>query len=191
MNAAPLTPLGVLERRLRTLAASVDAEWGIYVRFLDGRGEIAIDADVKLDTMSLIKVPILVSGTHLLSLDLLGEFIDLRGLDQGDGEAALIPMVDQPPLRETNQGLAHGAQGDAVSGAKLLDFGLAKAVSGPFASDGVGGLLAPLDDDISAMLNSDGTLKWATRSFGPVERAIVSPSGVLYVATQGAIYAVK
>lgn len=68
---------------------------------------------------------------------------------------------------------------------------LAKAVSGPFASDGVGGLLAPLDDDISAMLNSDGTLKWATRSFGPVERAIVSPSGVLYVATQGAIYAVK
>jgi hypothetical protein len=51
--------------------------------------------------------------------------------------------------------------------------------------------LAPLDDDISAMLNSDGSLKWATRSFGPLQRAIVSPSGVLYVAAQGTVYAVK
>ena len=68
---------------------------------------------------------------------------------------------------------------------------LAKAVSSPLASDGEGGVLAPLDDDISAMLNSDGSSKWATRSFGPVERAIVSASGVLYVATQGTIYAVK
>jgi len=68
---------------------------------------------------------------------------------------------------------------------------LAKAVSSPLASDGEGGVLAPLDDDISAMVNSDGSVKWATRSFGPVERAIVSPSGILYVATQGTIYAVK
>jgi outer membrane protein assembly factor BamB len=68
---------------------------------------------------------------------------------------------------------------------------LARAMSSPLASDGEGGLLAPLDDDIAAMLNSDGSLKWATRSFGPVERATVSPSGVLYVATQGTIYAVR
>jgi hypothetical protein len=34
-------------------------------------------------------------------------------------------------------------------------------------------------------------MKWATRSFGPVDRAIVSPSGILYIATQGTIYAVK
>ncbi len=68
---------------------------------------------------------------------------------------------------------------------------LAKAASSPMASDGEGGVMAPLDDDINAMLNSDGSVKWATRSFGPVERAIVSPSGVLYVARQGTIYAVK
>jgi hypothetical protein len=41
------------------------------------------------------------------------------------------------------------------------------------------------------MLNSDGSVKWATRSFGPVEHAIVSPAGVLYVASHGTIYAVK
>ena len=76
-------------------------------------------------------------------------------------------------------------------GALAWSKALAKAASSPLASDGEGGVLAPLDDDISAMVNSDGSVKWATRSFGPVERAIVSPSGVLYVATQGTIYAVR
>ncbi|MDQ0394425.1 serine hydrolase [Labrys monachus] len=56
-----LTRLAVLERRLRTLAASANAQWGIYVRFLDNGEEIAIEADRKMDTMSLIKVPILVA----------------------------------------------------------------------------------------------------------------------------------
>ncbi len=69
---------------------------------------------------------------------------------------------------------------------------LANAVSRPLASDGEGGVLTPLDNDISAMLNSDGSVKWATRSFGPVEHAVVSPSGVLYIATDGGtVYAVK
>ena len=68
---------------------------------------------------------------------------------------------------------------------------LAKPPLRPLASDGEGGVLAPLDDDVSAILNADGSLKWASRSFGPVERAIVSPSGVLFVARQGTIYAVK
>jgi outer membrane protein assembly factor BamB len=68
---------------------------------------------------------------------------------------------------------------------------LAKSASSPFAADGAGGVFTPLDDDLSAMLNSDGSMKWATRSFGPVDRAIVSPSGILYIATQGTIYAVK
>ena len=56
-----LDALGVLERRLRMLANSIDAEWGIYVRFLDRGDEIGIDADRMIDTMSLIKVPILVA----------------------------------------------------------------------------------------------------------------------------------
>ncbi len=68
---------------------------------------------------------------------------------------------------------------------------LLKPSRGPYVTDGEGGVLAPMDDDVSAMLNSDGSLKWATRSFGPAERAVVSASGVLYIATQGTIYAVK
>ncbi len=61
MTRSGLTALGVLERRLVALARTIDAEWGIYVRFLDNGDEIAIDADRKIDTMSLIKVPILVT----------------------------------------------------------------------------------------------------------------------------------
>jgi beta-lactamase class A len=56
-----IAALDLLERRLRTLSRGVAAEWGVYVRFLDDGAEIAIDADRKLDTMSLIKVPLLVA----------------------------------------------------------------------------------------------------------------------------------
>lgn len=68
---------------------------------------------------------------------------------------------------------------------------LASPATRPLAADGEGGVLAPLDDDVSAILNSDGSVKWATKSFGAMERAVVSPSGILYVATQGTIYAVR
>ena len=56
-----LSWLEVLEQRIRQLADSVRAEWGIYVHFTGGAGEIAINADRTQDTMSLIKVPILVT----------------------------------------------------------------------------------------------------------------------------------
>jgi beta-lactamase class A len=53
--------LSLLERRLRMLTQGVAAEWGVYVRFLDNYDEIAINADTMMDTMSLIKLPLLVS----------------------------------------------------------------------------------------------------------------------------------
>lgn len=56
-----LTWLEILERRLIHLSDSVAADWGIFVHFVNGGGEIAINADREQDTMSLIKVPILVT----------------------------------------------------------------------------------------------------------------------------------
>jgi len=53
--------LTILEERIRQLAEGVKAEWGIYVHFTGGAGEIAINADRQQDTMSLIKVPTLVT----------------------------------------------------------------------------------------------------------------------------------
>jgi beta-lactamase class A len=56
-----LDPVAILRRRLQALADGVNADWGIYIRFLDNGDEIAINADALIDTMSLIKVPILVA----------------------------------------------------------------------------------------------------------------------------------
>ena len=58
------------------------------------------------------------------------------------------------------------------------------------AGDSQGGLLATVDDT-TAMLNSDGSIEWATGSFRPLEQAIISSEGVLYVAAEGRVYAVK
>lgn len=62
----------------------------------------------------------------------------------------------------------------------------------PLASDGVGGVFGPIGDRSAAVLNSDGTFKWTTRSFGDVVESTVSPLGILYVATgEGLVYAIK
>jgi outer membrane protein assembly factor BamB len=68
---------------------------------------------------------------------------------------------------------------------------LTNPASGPIVSDGDGGLLVTFDEGISAMVNTDGTFKWATRSLRRIERAAVSPSGILYVASDGTVYAIK
>ena len=61
LSRGTLTRLGVLERRLRLLADSIDAEWGDLCPLPRRGDEIGIDADRMIDTMSLIKVPILVA----------------------------------------------------------------------------------------------------------------------------------
>jgi beta-lactamase class A len=61
MTTSEPSALSLLERRLRMLTQGVKAEWGVYIRFLDNGDEIAINADAMMDTMSLIKVPLLVS----------------------------------------------------------------------------------------------------------------------------------
>jgi beta-lactamase class A len=56
-----------IDPRLATLRAgierttkSVNATWGIYVKSLESGEEIAIDADRQMDTMSVIKIPLMV-----------------------------------------------------------------------------------------------------------------------------------
>ncbi len=49
-----------LQHNLERIARGVAAEWGIYVKFLSTGAEIAVDADTPMDTMSVIKIPILV-----------------------------------------------------------------------------------------------------------------------------------
>jgi beta-lactamase class A len=50
-----------LERAIRVIAEGIRADWGIYVKFLASEEVIEVNADVVMDTMSVIKVPLLVT----------------------------------------------------------------------------------------------------------------------------------
>ncbi|MCB9994078.1 MAG: serine hydrolase [Hyphomicrobiaceae bacterium] len=56
--------LQILLPRIDRIIRSVRADISVFARFLDSGAEIAIDADREMDTMSLIKVPVLVALTR-------------------------------------------------------------------------------------------------------------------------------
>ncbi|HWP99755.1 MAG TPA: serine hydrolase [Vicinamibacterales bacterium] len=61
--AQPQAPPSARERLLAELGRitrSLDAEWGIYAKAIETGEEIAIDADRRMDTMSVIKIPLMV-----------------------------------------------------------------------------------------------------------------------------------
>ena len=53
-------PIDLLKQRIETISQGVSANWGIYIKSLDTGEEIAINADQPMDTMSTIKIPLLV-----------------------------------------------------------------------------------------------------------------------------------
>src|SRR5436305_7547575 len=61
-TATPSKPLDLLKHSLERTSQSVSADWGIYIKSLDTGEEIAINADSVMDTMSVIKIPLLVDA---------------------------------------------------------------------------------------------------------------------------------
>ena len=57
--AAP-KPIDQLKQKLEQISSGVSADWGIYIKSLDTGEEIAINADNIMDTMSTIKIPLMV-----------------------------------------------------------------------------------------------------------------------------------
>jgi beta-lactamase class A len=53
-------PTDLLKQKLEQTGAGVSADWGIYIKSLDTGEEIAINADKVMDTMSTIKIPLMV-----------------------------------------------------------------------------------------------------------------------------------
>ena len=54
------TPIQRLQAAIERTTKSVNATWGIYVKSLDTGEEIAIDADRQMETMSTIKIPLMI-----------------------------------------------------------------------------------------------------------------------------------
>src|SRR5690242_15714297 len=56
------TPLSRLEGNIQRVTKSVNADWGIYIKCLETGEEVAIDADRQMDTMSVIKIPLMAEA---------------------------------------------------------------------------------------------------------------------------------
>src|SRR5450432_163944 len=52
-------PLERLEGNIQRIAKSVNATWGIYIKCLETGETIALNADQQMDTMSVIKIPLM------------------------------------------------------------------------------------------------------------------------------------
>jgi beta-lactamase class A len=59
-NVEAQAPLERLRASIERTTKSVNATWGIYVKSLQTNEEIAIDADRQMETMSTIKIPLMV-----------------------------------------------------------------------------------------------------------------------------------
>ena len=55
-------PLERLEANIQRIAKSVNADWGIYIKCLETGEEIALNADQAMDTMSVIKIPLMAEA---------------------------------------------------------------------------------------------------------------------------------
>src|SRR5688500_14428911 len=53
-------PLEALKSRIESVTRSINARWGLYIKSLETGEEIAINADEQMDTMSTIKIPLMV-----------------------------------------------------------------------------------------------------------------------------------
>jgi beta-lactamase class A len=82
----PSTPLDRLRTSIQRTTASINAEWGIYVKSLETGEEIALDADRPMETMSTIKIPLMIeafdqikAGKFALTDKYTFDAADLRG----------------------------------------------------------------------------------------------------------------
>ena len=55
-------PLERLQSNIERITQSINAKWGIYIKCLETGEEIAIHADDQMETMSVIKIPLLVES---------------------------------------------------------------------------------------------------------------------------------
>jgi beta-lactamase class A len=60
IQAQQATPLQRLEASILRTTRSINATWGIYVKSLETGEEIAVDADRQMETMSTIKIPLMI-----------------------------------------------------------------------------------------------------------------------------------
>ncbi len=97
--AAP-APLDALRENIQRITRSVNAKWGIYIKCLQTGEEIAIHADDQMDTMSVIKIPLMVEAFRQIEA---GKFkltdkVTLRNEDKRPGTGIIRSLEAGVPL---------------------------------------------------------------------------------------------
>jgi beta-lactamase class A len=89
-------PIDRLKHSLQRISGSVSADWGIYIKSLDSGEEVAINADQLMDTMSVIKVPLLVDAYRQVDAGKLNpaDRITLTTADKRFGTGVLQTLND-------------------------------------------------------------------------------------------------
>ena len=72
-----VSPLARLRMAIGRNTRSINATWGIYIKSLDTNEEVAIHPDRQMETMSTIKIPLMVEVFEQIKA---GRFVNL-GLD--------------------------------------------------------------------------------------------------------------
>jgi beta-lactamase class A len=93
-------PLDRLRTNIEQITKSVDTTWGIYIRCLDTNEEVALNADRVMDTMSVIKVPLMVEAFRQIEAGkfALDDRYSLRTPDKRPGTGILRSLDDGASL---------------------------------------------------------------------------------------------
>jgi beta-lactamase class A len=96
----PVTPLNRLQANIERITRSVNAKWGIYIKCIETGEEIAINADETMDTMSVIKIPLMAEVFRQI-------------------EAGKFSLSDRVTLKETDKRPGTGVIRSLDAGASL------------------------------------------------------------------------
>jgi beta-lactamase class A len=91
-----LAPLEASRRNIERITQSVAATWGIYVKCLETHEEIAINAAQQMDTMSVIKIPLMVEAFRQIETGKfkLSDRIALREIDKRPGTGIIRSLQE-------------------------------------------------------------------------------------------------
>jgi len=90
------SPLNRLQSNIERITRTVNAKWGIYIKCLETGEEIAINADEPMDTMSVIKIPLMVEAFRQIEAGkfALSDRVTLKQADKRPG-TGIIRSLDE------------------------------------------------------------------------------------------------
>jgi beta-lactamase class A len=90
-----MAPLARLQSNIERITKSVNADWGIYIKCLETGEEVAINADRQMDTMSVIKIPLMVEAFRQIEAGKfrLDDRLELKEADKRPG-TGIIRSLD-------------------------------------------------------------------------------------------------